>query len=173
MKKLNRKLIKGTNWALAGLMSFLGFSSCEKDIMPEYGTPMEYGTPSAVFVVSGKVTDTTGNALNGIRVVVPSVDHHQKSTSTFIPDKPVITNYVHDTLYTNADGNFNYPYTGFPSNSSIDIKMKFEDISENPSFETDSTKVTFSGSDLQGGNGWNAGTAQKEITIELKNKENE
>ncbi len=174
MKKLNRRLIKGTNWALAGLMSLLGFSSCDEYGAVEYGTPsLEYGTPSAAFVVSGKVADTAGNALEGIRVVVPSVDHHQKTTPTFISDKPVITNYVNDTLYTTADGSFNYPYAGFPSNDSINIKMKFEDISENPSFETDSAKVTFFSSDLQNGSGWNAGRAEKEIKIELKNKENE
>ena len=28
MKKLNRKLIRSTNWALAGIMSLLGFSGC-------------------------------------------------------------------------------------------------------------------------------------------------
>lgn len=175
MKKLNRKFIKGTNWALAGLMSLLGFSSCEENnMMPEYGTPYPmYGTPHAEFIVSGKVTDTKGNGLQGIQVVIPSVDHHQKATSTFIPDQSVITRYINDTLYTQTDGSFNYPYGGFPSNDSINIKMKFEDVSENPSFETDSAKVTFFSSDLQGENGWNAGTAQKEIKIKLKNKENE
>ena len=38
MKKLNRKLIRGTNWALAGLLSLLGFSSCGNPV-EEYGSP--------------------------------------------------------------------------------------------------------------------------------------
>ena len=36
MKKLNRKLISGTNWALAGLLSLLGFSSCGKQVEAVY-----------------------------------------------------------------------------------------------------------------------------------------
>ncbi len=173
MKKLNRKFIKGTNWALAGLMSFLGFSSCEKNNTVEYGTPYaEYGTPYAEFVVSGKVTDTKGNGLQGIQVVVSGVDHHQR-TSGFIPDNPVITVDIKDTLYTKEGGSFEYFYEGFPSNDSINIKMKFEDISENPRFETDSTKVTFFSSELKGEGRWYEGKAEKEIKIQLKDKKSE
>ena len=172
MKKLNRKFIKGTNWALAGLLSFLGFSSCES--LDEYGTPQpEYGTPHAEFAVSGKVTDTEGKALKGIRVVVPGVDHHQKATSGFIPGEPVIKVEVNDTIYTKDNGSFEYSHFGFPSNDSINVRMKFEDISENPRFETDSTKVAFFSSDLKGGNGWYEGKAEKKIYIKLKRKESE
>ena len=174
MKKLNRKFIKGTNWALAGLLSFLGFSSCESP--DEYGTPnpsAEYGTPHAEFAISGKVTDTEGNVLKGIRVVVPGVDHHQKATSGFFPDYPVMTVEVNDTIYTKDNGSFEFSHFGFPTNDSINVRMKFEDISENANFETDSTKVTFFSSDLKGGNGWYEGKAEKKIDIKLKRKESE
>ncbi|MDR2917150.1 MAG: radical SAM-associated putative lipoprotein [Tannerella sp.] len=174
MKKLNRKFVRGTNWALAGLMSFLGFSSCEENNTVEYGVPyLEYGTPYAEFIVSGKVTDTKGNGLQGIQVVIPGVDHHQRATSGFIPSYPVISVDIKDTLYTKEGGNFNYSYNGFPSNDSINIKMKFEDISENPRFETDSAKISFFSSDLQNGSGWYEGKAEKEIKIGLKDKESE
>jgi hypothetical protein len=173
MKKINRKFIKGTNWALAGLLSFLGFSSCDLTTPDEYGTPHpEYGTPHAEFVVSGKVTDTGGNALKGIRVVVPGVDHHQKATSGFIPGFPVITSEVNDTLYTKDNGSFEYSYIGIPTNDSINIKMKFEDVSENARFETDSTKITFFSSELEGSKGgWFEGTAKKAIQFILKKKD--
>ena len=174
MKKINRKFIKGTNWALAGLLSFLGFSSCDLTNPDEYGTPAEYGTPHAEFAISGKVTDAEGNALKGIRVVVPGVDHHQKASSGFFPDNPVITFEINDTLYTKDNGSFEYSYTGFPTNDSINVKMKFEDVSENARFETDSTKVTFFSSELKGSKGgWYEGKAEKEINIKLKRKESE
>ena len=35
MKKFNRKLIRGTNWALAGILSLLGFSGCNGIIRVE------------------------------------------------------------------------------------------------------------------------------------------
>ncbi|MDL2304152.1 radical SAM-associated putative lipoprotein [Bacteroides sp. OttesenSCG-928-D19] len=198
MKKLNRKLIRGTNWALAGLISLLGFSACSDDFdsKPEPdeeeiinngnnnngnshngnddgGAVCEYGTPYAIFTVSGKVTDAQGKGLEGIQVVVPSVDHLQRATSGFIPDQTVITHDVRDTLYSGKLGEFSYDYEGFPTNNGIDIKMKFEDISKNARFETDSVKVSFSDSEFQDGTGWYAGKTEKKITVALKNKKSE
>ncbi|MDR2774313.1 MAG: radical SAM-associated putative lipoprotein [Tannerella sp.] len=175
MKKFNRKLIRGTNWALAGLISLLGFSSsCSSDNPLTGGGTVEYGTPHADFVVSGKVTDTKGQGLSGIRVVVPKVDHHQRATSSFIPDRPVITNEIRDTLYTQGNGDFIYHYDGFPTNDSINVHMKFEDPAENARFKTDSVKVAFFSSDLKGGDGkWFDGKAEKKIDVKLRNAESE
>ena len=168
MKKLNRKFIKGTNWALAGLLSFLGFSSC--------AGAEEYGSPHADFVVSGKVTDTDGKGLQGIRVVVPGVDHHNRKATPgyFKPySPPVIYKPVNDTLYTKEGGRFDYTYGVSYVDDSINVNMKFEDISENAGFETDSTKVMFYDSELKGGKGWYEGKAKREINIKLKRKESE
>ena len=167
MKRFNRKIFKATNWILAGILTLLGFSGCKV----EYDL-VEYGCPHADFIVSGKVTDLKGNGLSGIRVTVPSVDQHQRATSGFIPGYPVITQILNDTLYTNANGQFNYAYGCVPVNDSINIKMKFEDVSEHIRFETDSTKVTFFSSDLKGGDDrWYSGKATKEIIFYLKEKD--
>jgi|GEM_PF-52715 len=171
MKKFNRKFIKGTNWALAGLMSFLGFSSCDNED-GSGGGMVEYGTPHASYVVSGKVTDTDGNALTGIRVAVVSADHCQPARPGFIPDYPVITNELRDTLFTNNSGTFTYLYPGFPTDT-VKIKFKFDDVINN-TFESDSTVVSFPHSDLKGGNGaWNDGEAKKSVDIKLKKNDNE
>ena len=178
MKKLNRKFTNGANRVLAGILALLGFSACEKHeyVVPEYGSPYvnfkaEYGTPYANFKVMGKVTDSRGNGLQGIMVTVPQVDIHQRATQSFIPGQPLITDLVNDTLYTEVNGNFTFEYAGFPVNDSINVKLKFEDIAENNRFETDSTKVTFFSKDLKGGDkGWFAGSAEKAITVQLKEK---
>ena len=163
MKKLNRKFTNGANLVLAGILSLLGFSAC-------HGLT-EYGTPYANFKVTGKVTDSKGNGLKGIRVTVPQVDFHQLATQGFTPNRPLITIPVNDTLYTEVNGNFTFEYACFPVNDSINVKLKFEDIAENNHFETDSTKVTFFSKDLKGGdNGWFAGSAEKAITVQLKEK---
>ena len=160
MKKFNRKLIKGTNWALAGLMSFLGFSSC---------LPMiEYGTPYADYIVSGKVTDMEGKALTGINVVVVSADHCQVATPSFTPDYPVITTELSDNFNTDKKGEFVFPYKGFPSDT-VKIKLKFDDVANN-TFASDSTTVVFLDSELKGGKGWNEGKAEKKVNIKLKRK---
>jgi putative lipoprotein (rSAM/lipoprotein system) len=172
MKKINRKLIKGTNWALSGLISLLGFSSCGK-IIDDGGLVAEYGTPYAKFIVSGKVTDAQNQGLEGICVTVPKVDHYQRATAGFIPDQNLITEEVRDTLYTREGGNFSYLYSGFPTNDSINIHMKFEDVSEEGRFEADSKKVTFFSSELIGGEGWFNGQAEKTLNVALKNKESE
>jgi len=166
MKRLNRKLIRGTNWALAGILSILGFSGC--DDVDGGGGMVEYGTPTANFKVSGKVLDSNGNGLQGIQVTVPRVDHCQRTTATFIPDQPVIPVEVRDTFYTKADGRFEYDYPGFPSDT-VRIQMKFEDVSASK-YASDSTAVSFLGTDLEGGKGWNQGAAEKEIEIKLKEK---
>ena len=61
--KINRAFIKGTNWALAGLISVLGFGGCNNDMRTEYGVP------NADFTVKGTVVDkATGKPIEGIRV---------------------------------------------------------------------------------------------------------
>jgi len=164
MEKYKRKILKASNWVIAGILSLLGYSSCGI-VEPK----VEYGMPHADFIVSGKVTDSQGNGLSGVRVTVPSADHHQRAGSGYNPDRPIITNELKDTLYTKENGNFEYKYVGFPSNDSINVKIKFEDIAENVRFETDSTKVTFFSSELKGGSGsWYSGKATKVITVQLK-----
>ena len=163
MKKFNRKLIKGTNWALAGLMSFLGFSSC---------LPMnEYGTPYADFIISGKVTDMEGNALTRIKVAAVSADHCQVATPSFTPTYPVITEELNENFVTNDKGEFVYPYKGFPTDT-VKIKLKFDDVANN-TFASDSTTVVFLDSELKGGKGWNEGKTEKKVNIKLKRKESE
>jgi len=61
--KIKRAFIKGTNWALAGLIGLLGFTNCEEDMRTEYGTP------NADYTVKGTVVDkATGKPIKGIRV---------------------------------------------------------------------------------------------------------
>ena len=142
------------NRIIAGLLTLLGFSACDK-IIP---MGLEYGTPHAKFTVSGKVTDEQGQALPQIRIVTPKIAH----STTFWQ--------VRDTLYTKSDGSFECTHTCYPFAETISVHLKFED----PTFETDSTKVDFKLSDLSGKEGsWYYGSAKKEINMILKPKQEE
>ncbi|MCL2502075.1 MAG: radical SAM-associated putative lipoprotein [Bacteroidales bacterium] len=172
MKKWNRTWNNGAQWVIAGLLTLLGFSACgDKDEIIPMG--LEYGTPHAKYAVKGKVTDAQGQALSPMRVIVPRVVLHTPARPGFIPDNPVYTMPIRDTLYTKPDGSFEYTYAGFPTET-VHIHLKFEDPALQPVFESDSTRVDFHHSDLKGGDGrWNTGSAQKEADMTLKRKQQE
>ena len=92
MKKFNRKLIRGTNWALAGLLSLLGFSGCDKIFQ------MEYGSPMANFKVTGRVTDEEGRPLSGVRIVAPNVDGKWGKQAYPSPQDSVTVGFAKDDL---------------------------------------------------------------------------
>ena len=167
MKRTNRIWSKGAQWICAGLLTLLGFSTCDK--IPG---GVEYGTPHAKFTVSGKVKNTQGSALSQIRVVVPQIIHYTPPRYGFIPDNPISIQKIGDTLFTKQDGSFEYTYDGFPTDT-VRIFFKFEDSSLHPIFEVDSAKVHFIYSDLKGGNSWYKGRAQKEVNVTLKPKQEE
>ncbi len=132
MKKSFAKLTAAIGPAL---LSMLGFSGCDENIM---GTLCEYGVPHCDFKVDLTVMDESGKAVKGIRVV-PS----ERLT------------YDKDTLYTDVNGKVvgNYdrvwPYD--------EVKFYFDDVDgeANGSFKRDS--LTVNAEKLKGGSGWYAG----------------
>ncbi len=112
MKKLNRKLIRGTNWALAGLLSLLGFTGCGKDNNGDGEISVEYGVPSANFKVLGRVTNEQGQPLGGMRVVASEVT----AVWSKGPEQ-CYSGLLRDTVYTASDGSFVRVYSLFPAYS--------------------------------------------------------
>ena len=165
MKKLNRKLIRGTNWALAGLLSLLGFTGCGKDNNGDGEISVEYGVPSANFKVLGRVTNEQGQPLGGMRVVASEV--------TAVWSKgpgQCYSGLLRDTVYTASDGSFVREYSVFPTDS-VYIHMKIEDSAEPSVYDSDSVTVGFAKGDLKGGdNHWFKGEAEKVIDVKLKAK---
>ena len=155
MKRLNRAYIKGTNWALSGLLSLLGFS-CDNG-----GGMAEYGTPMATYTVKGKVVTDKGTAISQLQVIVPSEE--------YVPHS--------DTLTTNAQGEFTLNNTIFPPASDLTLKIMTTDIdgaANGGNFAPDTSSVTIKREDLKDGDGhWYVGHAEKKITITLKEKKTE
>ena len=165
MKKLNRKLIRGTNWALAGLLSLLGFTGCGKDDNGGGEISVEYGAPSANFKVLGRVTNEQGQPLGGMRVVASEV-----TTIWGKGPEQCYSGLLRDTVYTASDGSFVREYSLFPTDS-VYIHMKIEDPTKRPDYESDSVTVGFAKGDLKGADGsWFLGAAEKVIDVKLKSK---
>ena len=165
MKKLNCKLIRGTNWALAGLLSLLGFTGCGKDNNGDGEISVEYGSPSSYFKVLGRVTNEQGQPLGGMRVVASEV------TAVWSKGpKQCYSGLLRDTVYTASDGSFVGIYSTFPADS-VYIHMKIEDSAEPSVYDSDSVTVGFAKGDLKGGdNHWFKGEATKEVDVKLKAK---
>lgn len=146
MKKINRKFIQGTNWALAGLLSLLGFAGCE--IIGED----EYGCPHADYEFSGKVTNEKGEPLPDIEISVNeasyNMSNHKKRTDTNGMYKIEVSDMTGNTYHliaTDKDGVEN----GFYTNDTIAVTFTKEDF-------------------YKKGKGWYEGAARKEINITLK-----
>ena len=174
MKVFKRKVIKGTNWALAGLLTLMGYS-CSKDVdifgedgiikkidNSEPEARVEYGSPRASYKVMGTVTDEAGQALEGIRVIVPELNNCTK-----IFDSNRYCEERHDTLLTDQQGAYKYDVPYWSPTDSLQIKFQVEDPEEK--FETLNDSVKFSMSDLEpGGGAWTVGTASKVKDFVLK-----
>lgn len=183
MKIFKRKVIKGTNWALAGLMTVLGFGCGDNGILHEgdiiddikKGSSSEekelvvaYGSPHASYKLMGTVMSEDGKALEGIRVIVPEINNGTK-----IFEYNIHREVRNDTLITDKEGAYNYAVPYWSPQDSLQIKLKIEDPAGN--YETQNDSVKFSVSELKDGNpeNWLVGTASKVKDFFLKLKSHE
>ena len=143
---MKRKLIKISSSVLALFLSILGFSSCGDN---SEETCM-YGTPSADFAISGKVTDSKNNPIKNIQI----------STDT-------------DTTKTDSEGKYLLNIDrGFPT----DLKLEYKDIDkeENGSFDTKEVVEKFDSSDFVDGDGsWYEGKATRTVNVTLTETSND
>lgn len=150
---MKRKFIKASNYALGLLLISIGFSSCNKD--DDDGRIMlMYGTPSADYEMSGKVTDNENNPIAGIKV------SHPRS----------YTNAGQEGVITDKDGNYKLNTKGFAPG---ELKLTIEDIDGvvNGEFATKQKTETFKDSDYTGKDGaWHEGKATRTVNIKLTEK---
>jgi len=135
--KINRTLIKGTNWALAGLLGLLGFSNCVIVDPRE-----EYGSPSVDYTVKGAVVNkANGKPIEGIRVGYSSdiqgIYLYGVMPTPYQPKASVTTD---------AKGEFKLTENSFPldvNNSIQPIYVDDIDGEKNGLFQSDTLQVDF------------------------------
>lgn len=137
------KFLKTYNVLIAGLLAILGFTTaCDsKD---------EYGTPSAKFIVNGKV----------------------KVSETDLPIENVRVTMQGDTTYTNADGVYQVvDKWGFPTDQTYNLEFQDIDGEENGEFNELDTIVEFKDPKFLDGDGdWYSGETSKEFDVKLTPK---
>lgn len=145
MKTIRTKFFRGYNAILAGLLSVLGFASCQTD------APVEYGTPNAKFIVNGKVT----------------------SVETQQPIKDIQVTMQGDTTTTDENGNFQVmDGSGFPTDQTYSIRFQDIDGESNGNFQDLDTIVEFVNPEFEGGNGhWYEGETSTDFDVELNPEE--
>ncbi len=140
---MKTKFFKTYNAIITALITILGFaSSCDPT--------MEYGTPSAKFIVNGKVLSSeTNQPIENIRVAMHG-----------------------DTSYTGADGGYRVmDRWGFPMDQTYDIQFIDIDGVSNNEFSSLDTIVEFKDPKFTGGDGhWYDGETETEFDVKLKPK---
>ena len=148
---MKRTMLKKYNTLLSFLLSVLGFGAACSLSGCEYGPlPVEYGTPHAMFKINGNVkSEQTSDNIPGIRVVMGV-----------------------DTAFTDAQGNYQVRNESWPSDEAFMLEFKDIDGESNGAYQPLDTIVEFIDPEFIGGEGaWYMGETDKEINIELKDKE--
>lgn len=159
MAPITLKFLKSTNALIAFLLTILGFSSSCNPMKAEYGTP------SADFIVKGKI-ESFGNNTPIPDIIVEmrrlkEGDGGQSDTS------------LRGTGFSDTDGNYNLTDgETFPADQTYQIKFTDTDGALNGEYETLDTTIVFKDPVFTNGDGsWYSGSTEKVLNIKLKPKQ--
>ncbi|MDO5526836.1 MAG: radical SAM-associated putative lipoprotein [Prevotella sp.] len=161
------KLTHWYNWMTGVLLSLLGFSSCNKNEIDDPGNNIcLYGTPTTHYIIKGKVTDTDGKPINGVKVEANDTYDDRRRPLT---DEPV---------YTDEKGEYSANAWGISSDGqgNILLEVTFEDVdgeANGGTFANDTVR----GKDMtiekvkDGDGAWNRGTYEITANKTMKKKQ--
>lgn len=149
------KFISVYSRILSFLLVLLGFSSCDNSNDDDGGGMVAmYGTPSANFVVKGKVVDDENKAVSGLKVAIGSVYNWSGTDKT----------YYADSINTDVDGAFKVSIMEFPKDQNFVIKYEDVDNEEDGLLKSVTDTVRFKNpSFTNGDNNWYSGEATKDL----------
>ena len=152
MVAIKRKMLQSVNSVIVFLISLLGFTtSC---------VPLEYGTPHADFIITGKIASVT-NSLPIPDIIVEM--HH------VFEDEG---SRLEDTAVSLPNGEYRVGLSDSPNDHTIQLRFVDTDGALNGEYESLDTVVVFQDPKFTGGDGdWYMGSVQKELNIQLKPKE--
>lgn len=158
MAPIKLKFLKSYNTLIAFLLTILGFSSSCDPLRTEYGTP------SADFILKGKIVSAANN--NPIQDIIIEMRRVEKTQDgqTFVK--------VTDTSFSEYEGNFTLTdQSAFPKDQTYQIKFTDTDGLQNGEYEPLDTTIVFENPVFINGNGhWYSGQTEKELNVKLKPK---
>jgi putative lipoprotein (rSAM/lipoprotein system) len=163
--KTVKVFFKGMNWVLAGVLSILGFVSCDR-----HG-PIEYGSPYSDYTVKGSVVNkATGKPIEGIYV-------GYFGTNAYMYGTPQTTFQPKMRVYTNAKGEFEITNNGiWYQGSATESPVYVEDVDgeKNGSFKSEKFTVDFKNAkQTKKPKGWFEGEYTVTLNVELTESEEE
>ena len=142
-QRLTRNWIKKYNCLLYVLIGILGFSvACTK------GSPAEYGTPSADFIINGVIENQANQPIPNIKVVARW-----------------------DSTYTAVDGKFSLKNNVSPTDQNFLVKVSDIDGAANGNYQNKDTTIVFTNNTFTNGDGhWYRGKVEKSVIVKLTSK---
>lgn len=159
------KLNHWYNWMTGVFLSLLGFSSCSKNEIDDPGNDIcLYGTPTTHYIIKGKVTDTDGKPINGVKV---------EANDTYGDRRRPLT----EPVYTDEKGEYSANGVGISSDGqgNILLEVTFEDVDGDANGGTFAND-TVRGKDMtiekvkDGDGAWNRGTYEITANKTMKRK---
>ncbi len=158
MKKLQFKVLKSYHALIALLLSFLGFSSSCDWLTPG----AMYGTPTADFMVKGKVESKSNKPVAGIKVDISKEYETQEGKSSVL---------IGTSASEAGTGTYTVKASDIPNDQTFKVKFTDIDGATNGEYETLDTTVVFQNPKYSGGDGhWYHGRTEKELNVKLKAK---
>ena len=142
---MRRKFNKYYNSIIAALLAILGFSGACSDHVDEYGSP------SAKFIIKGKVLSVKiEKPISNIRISMQE-----------------------DTTYSDTEGNYEViDRWGFPTDYIYTVQFRDIDGTVNGEYEPLDTLIEFINPTFTGGDGnWYQGETEKTLDVKLNSKE--
>lgn len=149
---MKKNILKTSNRIYGYIMGLLGFSlGCQSCGL----LAKAYGSPSADYIISGRVTDATNNPIKNIEVnIIRENDGKEYSIEKLNTDDK--GEYIFNHSQTSAEAKFSIKYH---DTDGVENGGEFEDMSQG---------VEFKRADFTGGDGdWYSGKATKNINATL------
>ncbi len=179
------KFLKLKNWLLVTVMGAMGLSAChchkkaakteiEADtieVRDRGEVRLMYGVPTMNYQIRGQVRDAQGRPVGGIKVNM--LERNMEVQGTELQGDPErVKEYLENTATTtDKQGRFEIKNSGIPQEQ-VRLLVRDTDGSENGEYRDRmvEVEVTPTSIDRTNAGGWNQGTFNKELNINLETK---
>lgn len=155
---MKNNLLKLFNCLLSGIVSLLGFQSCDNIFSNDDNSEilLMYGSPYATYKIDVTVTDQSGKGIDNDTVVLRQLDSE---------GNPVYNYFIADTLITDSEGKADSKLRESPAFDTYRVIA----MGKGGKYESDSIEVKLSQIE-KGDDDWCVGIFAAEANLKLKEK---